>query len=163
LHILSNHYNNTRTEYYRELEKASKTRSLTSFIEYALTGLRDGLQQILEKIQTSQILITWQKYVYDKFGEIEMKQKDVFKRRRSLGLEIPIDRKFTFDEIPELNIKLARLYSGISPKTLERDLEELIKNEIIIYKDRKYFANISVLNRMIAKRKGLLNKDSLKP
>lgn len=162
LHILSNHYNNTRPEYYRQLDKASKTKSLTEFIEYALTGFRDGLQITLEKIQASQLLNTWQKYVYDKFGEIEIGQKEVFKRRRTLGLEIPIDRKFTFKEIPELNIKLARLYSGKSDKTLERDLEELIKNEIIISQENKYFANISVLNKMIAKRKGLLiNKPSI--
>jgi Fic family protein len=156
LHILSNHYNYTRPEYYRQLDKASKSGSLSEFIEYALTGFRDGLQQTLEKIQASQLLNAWQKYVYDKFGEIEIGQKQVFKRRRTLGLEIPIDKKFTFDEIPELNIKLARLYSNISSKTLERDLEELIANEIIIDQDGKYFANISVLNKMIAKRKGLL-------
>lgn len=156
LHILSNHYNNTRPEYYRQLEKASKTKTLTDFIDYAITGFRDGLQLTLEKIQASQLLNTWQKYVYDKFGEIEIGQKEVFKRRRTFGLEIPIDRKFTFKEIPELSIKLARLYSGRSDKTLQRDLEELIKYEIIIFQENKYFANISVLNKMIAKRKGLL-------
>ncbi len=156
LHILSNHYNNTRPEYYRQLEKASKSRSLTEFIEYALTGFRDGLQQTLEKIQASQLVNAWQKFVYDKFDEIEIGQKQVFKRRRTLGLEIPIDKKFSFEEIPELNIKLARLYSNISSKTLERDLEELLKHQIIILQDSKYFANISVLNKMIAKSKGLL-------
>ena len=51
LHILSNLYNNSRTEYYRQLEKVSTLRSLTEFIEYVLTGLRDGLQQILKKIK----------------------------------------------------------------------------------------------------------------
>jgi len=111
---------------------------------------------------TSGQVSTWQKYVHDKFGDIEIGQKEVFKRRRTLGLEIPIDRKFTFKEIPELNIKLARLYSGKSDKTLERDLGERIKNQIIIFQENKYFANISVLNKMIAKRKGLLvNKPSM--
>ena len=156
LHILSNHYNNTRTEYYRQLEKASKTKNLTNFIEYALTGFKDGLEQTLEKIQASQLLNSWQKYVYDKFNDVEMGQKEVFKRRRTLSLEIPIDKKFSFKDIPELSIKLARLYSGKSEKTLERDLDELIKNEIIISQVNKYFANISVLSKMIAKRKGLL-------
>lgn len=158
LHILSNHYNNTRPEYYRQLDKASRTGDLTEFIKYALTGFRDGLQQTLEKIQASQLLNAWQKYVYDKFDEIEMGQKEVFKRRRTLGLEMPIDRKFSFKEIPELNIRFARMYSNKSDKTLERDLEELIKHEIVIFQDSKYFANISVLNKMIAKRKGLLSK-----
>lgn len=156
LHILSNHYNNTRPEYYRQLEKASKTCSLTDFIEYAVTGLRDGLQQTLERIQISQLMNAWQKYVYDKFGEIPIGQKQVFKRRRDLGLHIPIDRKFTFDEIPELNMKLARLYSNISSKTLERDLDALVENEIFVFEQGFYFANISVLSKMIAKRRGLL-------
>ena len=61
------------------------------------------MKQTLEKIQASQLLNAWQKYVYDKFDEIEMGQKEVFKRRRTLGLEMPIDRKFSFKEIPELN------------------------------------------------------------
>lgn len=161
LHILSNHYNKTRPEYYRQLDNASKTKQLTKFIDYALTGFRDGLELTLERIQTSQLLNTWKKYVYDKFGDIEIGQKEVFKRRRTLGLEIPIDKKFTFKEIPELNIKLAYIYSGKSDKTLQRDLDELIKNEIINFQENKYFANISVLNKMIAKRKHLLvNKKS---
>jgi Fic family protein len=158
LHILSNHYNLTRPEYYRQLDKASRSGDLSEFIQYALIGFRDGLQQTLDKIQESQLVNAWQKYVYEKFGEIEIGQKEVFKRKRTLGLEIPLDRKFTFKEIPELNIRLARLYSNISEKTLERDLADLIENEIIINEDEYYFANISVLNKMIAKRKGLAIK-----
>lgn len=156
LHILSNHYNLTRPEYYRQLDKAFQTRDLSEFIEYALVGFRDGLQQTLEKIQASQLLMTWQKYVYDKFNNVEMGQKEVFKRKRSFALELPIDSKFTIEDIPNLNIKLARLYSNISIKTLQRDISELMELEILKKDGNKYFANISVLNKMIAKRKGLL-------
>lgn len=155
LHILSNYYNLTRPEYYRQLEKAFQTRDLTEFIAYALLGFRDGLQLILEKIQSSQLAITWQKYVYDKFDTIESGQKDVVKRKRTFALEMPVDRKFTKEEIPGLNIPLARLYSNISLKTLERDIEELKELEILIQENNLYFANISALNKMIAKRKGL--------
>jgi Fic family protein len=158
LHILSNYYNQTRPEYYRQLDKASKMRDLSEFIEYALLGLRDGLQLTLEKIQASQLQSTWQKHVYDVFENVEIKQKEVFKRRRRLALEIPIDKKFTFKEIPLINMKLAHLYSGISEKTLERDLSELLALKLIHVENGSYFANISVLNRMIAKRKGLLSK-----
>ena len=38
--LLSNHYNQTRTEYYRELDLASHRRSPTEFLVYALEGLR---------------------------------------------------------------------------------------------------------------------------
>ncbi|MGL5892149.1 MAG: Fic family protein, partial [Bacteroidia bacterium] len=64
-HILSNHYNDTRPEYYRQLENASRTRDLSDFIHYALQGLRDGLIQVLDVVQESQFSITWQKYIYD--------------------------------------------------------------------------------------------------
>lgn len=155
-HILSNHYNLTRPEYYRQIDKAYQTRDLSEFIEYALVGFRDGLQQTLEKIQRSQLTMTWQKYVYDKFDAVQIGQRDVFKRKRTFALELPIDIKFTFEEIPNLNIKLARLYSNISEKTLQRDITELLELQILKKVDDKYFANISALNVMIAKRKGLL-------
>jgi Fic family protein len=160
LHILSNHYNLTRPEYYRQLEKASKTQDLTDFIQYALVGFRDGLLATLEKIQASQLQSTWQKHVYDVFENVQVKQREVFKRRRRLALEMPIDKRFTVKEIPLLNIRFANLYAGISPKTLERDLYELLRLKLIHLESGKYFANISVLNRMIAKRKGLLSKPS---
>jgi Fic family protein len=38
-HILSNHYNNTRDDYYRQLQNASETGDLTGFIQYALERL----------------------------------------------------------------------------------------------------------------------------
>jgi Fic family protein len=158
LHILSNHYNLTRPEYYRQLDKASQTGDLSEFILYALVGYRDGLRQILEKIQASQLLMTWQKYVYDKFSNVDIGQREVFKRKRSFALEIPIDRKFTLQEIPNLNIALARMYSNIGGRTLLRDIDELIRLEILNKEGDEYFANISTLNKMIAKRKGLLNK-----
>lgn len=158
-HILSNHYNLTRQEYYRQIDKAYKERNLTSFIRYALTGFRDGLDSTLEKIQTSQLHATWQRFVYDKFDTMDMKQKDVFKRKRCLALEIPIDKPFTVEEIPELTIKLARYYSGISEQTLKRDLKEVVKLGVIKKKGDLYHANIAEINRMIAKRKGFLQMD----
>ena len=156
LHILSNHYNATRVEYYRQIENATASKDLSAFIEYALLGFRDGLQTTLDKIQSSQLIIAWQKFVYDKFHVISMKHKEVFKRKRTLALEIPIDRKFSAVEIPRLNINLAALYSSIGIKTIDRDLEELVDNKIIIKEGSYYFANISALNKMIAKRRGLV-------
>ena len=44
-HLLSNHYNETRLEYYRQLDAASKSGGdLTSFIGYAVQGFVDGLK-----------------------------------------------------------------------------------------------------------------------
>jgi hypothetical protein len=86
------------------LEKAPLTKDLSEFIQYAWIGFKGGLRQTLVKIQNSQLINTWQKYVCDKFSSIPMGQKKFFKRRITLALEIPTDRKFTFKEIPELNM-----------------------------------------------------------
>ena len=43
-HLLSNHYNETRSEYYRRLDRASRDRTgVTDFLVYALQGFVDGL------------------------------------------------------------------------------------------------------------------------
>jgi Fic family protein len=156
LHILSNHYNNPRPEYYRQLDKASKTGDLTDFIAYALLGFRDGLKITLEKIQMSQLHTTWQKFVYDTFKDVPMGHRETFVRRRTLGLEIPVDQKFKITEIQDLNIPLAKLYSGVSERTLARDIDELVNLRIIVRQGKEIFANIMALNRMFARRKGLL-------
>lgn len=153
LHILSNHYNQTRSMYYNKLDKAAKTRELTDFIEYALIGFRDGLQSTLEKIQSCQLLITWHKYIYDQFDGVEIKKRDVFKRRRTLALEFPINKRLNINEIPYHSIKLAQMYSGLSAKTLKRDISELIDYKILIEKGGICEANINVINKMTAKSK----------
>lgn len=43
-HLLSNHYNLTRAEYYRQISDAASANDLSAFIAYAMRGLRDGLQ-----------------------------------------------------------------------------------------------------------------------
>ncbi|MFN8236557.1 MAG: Fic family protein [Chitinophagales bacterium] len=157
LHILSNHYNSTRTQYYRELEKASQTKDLSSFIEYALLGFRDGLQQTLEKIQESQVQITWQKYVYDKFDSVDIGQREVFKRKRRFALELPLGVKFSIDDVVNLKIELAQIYSNISEKTLERDLKELVELNILKKDENNmYCANLFDIKIMQAKHKGFL-------
>jgi Fic family protein len=43
-HLLSNHYNQTRSEYYRQLDRASKSGGeLAPFIEYGARGFVAGL------------------------------------------------------------------------------------------------------------------------
>ncbi len=159
-HILSNHYNLTRSEYYRQLEKARESNSLTEFIEYALLGFRDGLQQTLDIIQQSQFEISWQKFIYDKFADVKTVKKDVYKRRRTLALELNMFNSFTINQIPETSIKLAKIYSNVSERTISRDLEELLKLEILVKDKTIYSPNLYILNTMIAQgRKPKIKKD----
>lgn len=130
-HILSNHYNQTRSEYYRQLQMAGAERDLTKFIEYALLGLRDGLEQTLLTIQKSQFDITWQKMVYDEFDKVREWQDPMFKRRRRLALDFPKDRVLKQEEIPHINTTLAMHYANLSARTIQRDLDELVIMELI--------------------------------
>ncbi len=153
LHILSNHYNLTRPEYYRQLQKSSETRDLTEFIRYAIIGLKDGLDSVLQKIQKSQTGITWRAYIYDRFDAIPQGKEETHKRRRTLALELPLNQKVTIHDIPELSIKLAKLYGNMSEKTLQRDLDEIFTMNIIVKSGDKYEPNISLLNTMFAQNK----------
>lgn len=153
-HILSNYYNLTRPEYYRQIEKARENRDLTCFIDYALLGFRDGLEQTLRIIQKSQLENTWQKLIYDKFDAFKtIKRDEVFKRQRTLALEFPVDRGLSISDVSLLTVQLARIYATVSEKTIQRDIEKLIELELVVKIGEKYFANTGILTRMFAKRK----------
>ena len=160
-HLLSNHYNLTRNEYYRQIERSTATRDLTSFIEYALVGFRDGLDNVLKIIQESQYENTWRKFIYDKFDEIkDDSNENVFKRQRTLALELPMTGSFTVSKVPELTIKLAGYYSQnnakkVSTKTLERDLDRLLELEIIKRNGDMFESNAETIRTMIAKKRSV--------
>lgn len=153
-HILSNHYNQTRPEYYRQLEKATETKDLTTFIEYALLGFRDGLRQTLEVIQKSQFENTWQKLIYDKFDEVRPHMKsDKFKRLRTMALEAKSGKTFDAAGATEMSVHIAKLYAGIPIKTVQRDLDKLVELDLFSKTGDKYMTNTDVLRSMIARRK----------
>lgn len=158
-HILSNYYNLTRPVYYRQIEKATENKTLTEFIEYALLGFRDGLLKTLEIIQKSQFRNTWQKLIYDKFGEVKLSgsRVEVFKRQRTLALEIPIDKEFTIQQVQVMTLELARLYSSLTEKTVQRDLDKLISLDLVKKTKSGFYANTDILRNMIAKRKIVTN------
>lgn len=153
-HILSNYYNLTRTAYYRQIEKATESKNLSDFIEYALLGFRDGLVQTLEVIQKSQFQNTWQKLIYDKFDAIRQgSREDVFRRQRTLALEMPFDKEFTFSQVSSLTVQLAKQYTGVTEKTVQRDVEKLIELELVRKSNVGHIANTDILRSMIAKRR----------
>ncbi|MBI1191831.1 MAG: Fic family protein [Bacteroidetes bacterium] len=154
-HLLSNHYNLTRTAYYRELEKAHDQRDLSQFIEYALLGFRDGLVLTLSTIQRSQFRLSWQKMIYDMFEAVRAgSHEKVFQRQRTLALELPFDQEFKAADVLGLSIPLAQQYAGVSEKTVERDLEKLEEMGLAVKRDTRFIANKGVLYGMIARRRG---------
>ncbi len=85
-HLLSNHYNHTRAEYYRQLDYASRSGGdIMPFLKYAVAGLVEGLKTQIDRIREHQLELTWQYYVYDLYKERNL---DAEKRRRDLLIEI---------------------------------------------------------------------------
>nr|WP_254844201.1 Fic family protein [Leptospira santarosai] len=148
-HILSNFYNSTRNEYYRQLAESSKGNGdLTNFINYALQGFKDGLQEVFNLVNQNQIEIAWKNYVNEVFRtSIHSGKADtVNKRRLSLILSMEIGIEYGIDRISEINDSLRVQYFGKSKRTLQRDIEALVEMKLILKKDSEiYKTNSEIL------------------
>ncbi len=148
-HILSNFYNSTRNEYYRRLGETSKTNGdLTDFINYALQGFKDGLQEVFNIVNKNQIELAWRNYVNDSFRSSFNSGKTdlVNKRRLSLILSMVIEMEYTMNELVEINDAIRLQYSSKSKRTLLRDLDALLEMKLIFKtENEKYIANSKIL------------------
>lgn len=130
-HLLSNHYNQTRTEYYRQLSITSQSGGdVLPFIEYAVQGLVDGLRSLIETIKTYQMDIIWENHVHSRFRHRTGPSAD---RRKWLVLDLsklpnPVPRS----SLREISARLAGAYAGKTDKTLTRDLNFLERMDLIV-------------------------------
>jgi Fic family protein len=150
-HILSNHYNDTRTEYYRQLQYASESGDIKEFIQYALLGFRDGLEKAIGLIHKEQTEVTWKNHVHDITEKMqgEEKYRKTAQRIRQLAYYIPADRFFSVEEIKILNTRIAKEYQALSPQTLRRDLEILVDKNLLKVEKNKYRANHELLRSLM--------------
>jgi len=129
-HLLSNHYNQTRADYYRSLEVTHKVPAgVLRFIEYALQGLVDGLDQQIVAVRQQQMLVHWINYVYEQFPG---KPSPADVRRRNLLLDLSEKA----DPVPISKIRLvsprvAEAYASKGQKTITRDINKLQKMHLI--------------------------------
>lgn len=105
-HLLSNHYNDTRGEYYRQLDRASRSGGdVLPFLEYALHGFVDGLRLQLTRVWNQQYADRWEQFIYETFGDTHTKARE---RQRRLVLELskrdgPVPRRELVKMTPELS------------------------------------------------------------
>ncbi len=128
-HLLSNFYNETRQEYYRQLQKTSESGgNIVPFIEYAVNGFVESLKEQLLLIRKQVWSVTWENYIHDEFKN---KDKSVDVRRRHLALDISraydADREVSISNVREISTRIAVHYAGKIPRTIQRDLE-ILKN-----------------------------------
>jgi Fic family protein len=129
-HLLSNHYNATRVEYYRQLEAASASGGdVVPFLLYAIRGFVDGIRAQVERVWEQQYSDRWEQFVYETFGG--KVTSEAAQRRLELVLELsarlaPVARR----EIPALSSSLAVAYAG-TERMLSRDLNALERMGLI--------------------------------
>ena len=139
-HLLSNHYNETRAEYYHQLDRASRSGGgVLPFLEYAVKGFVEQLRAQIVEVRDQQLDVTWRNYVYASFGETTSGSQV---RQRQLVLELgrtwPASRSAA--EIPDLSPRLARDYATRTPKTLARDLNAVVERKLVTREGGKYKA-----------------------
>jgi Fic family protein len=147
-HILSNYYNNTREEYYRQIDNSAKKRSLSDFIKYAVLGFRDGLTEVLDVIQKNQLITSWRNHIYEMLDSRKVggKTKAVVKRKRNLALNFPVDKFYTINELLRTQAAIIQEYAKLSNVSLKRDITDLLRLGLIIAEGVKYKGNIEILH-----------------
>ena len=122
-HLLSNHYNQTRTEYYRYLDHARSDDGLLSFVEYALQGFVDGLNEQISLIEVQQLNVHWINYIHDRFSD---KVNPPGIRRRHLVLDLSRKEEVVpISEIRHISPRVAEHYAPLTVRTIRRDIRVL--------------------------------------
>ena len=154
-HILSNFYNETRPEYYRQIHQANRNGDLSDFIAYAVRGYRDGLLETLRAVQKIQFKIAWRTLVHDRFAKQRYRKRRVFKRRRELMLHFPLHESIPLDRLPMQTLGLARQYSTLTSTTLLRDVRILIDMGLVVRDEPTgdYRAHTDLLRRQMPARR----------
>jgi len=144
-HLLSNHYNDTRTEYYRQLDRASKTGGdIFPFLLYATEGLVDGLNGQLDFIHREHLAVAWRSHVYDIFRDI--RRSEAASRQRDLVLDLALQPEAVPKrKLREITPRIAARYAGKTMKTVSRDVNTLRRLDLIRLDDGGYAANTDVM------------------
>ena len=139
-HLLSNYYNETRDEYYRQLSQASKSGGeIIPFISYAIDGFLEELNKHLNEITEQQIDVHWTSYVHEQFRE---KTKKIDRRRRQVALDLGKQKDFVpISKIRDLSAEAARRYGNLSIRSVSYDLKVLKELGLVIISGSKAMAN----------------------
>ena len=125
-HLLSNFYNQTRTKYYNQLYKTSKSKgNVSEFIKYACSGFVDQLKEQLDIIRLQQWDIVWRNYVHEMFKD-QTSETAVRQRRLALDLSLKTPEPIRISKIPEISIRMAVAYAKKTRKTMVRDVNKLV-------------------------------------
>ena len=148
-YLLSNHYNQTRTEYYRHLDESHKSGgNVIPFIRYAVQGFVDGLVSQIEMVQAQQIYVHWVNYIHDVFRD---KNSTTQIRRRRLAIDL-IGQKndILLSKVRHITPRIAEAYANKTVKTLQRDVNALEELGLIVRTSTGIRPNNSFMSAFIS-------------
>ena len=148
-HLLSNHYNETRADYYRQLSMASKTGGkVIPFIVYALADSsinfanKSRLFAMNNSISSGATMST-------RFLAIPRRQ-----RRRYLVEDLSdLQQGVAKSKLTDVSVRVLRHYMGKADKTLHRDLAELERLNLVRRDGDRYFANKNLVMAYLPPRR----------
>jgi Fic family protein len=146
-HLISNHCNDTRDEYYRQLRYASESGGdVHRFLQYCAEGFVVGLTDQLQFVYDRQMRLTWHEHVAEQVTgrDVELRQRRSLIANSLLGRGVVSKR-----ELPRLTPDLAAACSACGPKTLARDLNELVSLDLLIERDGGYAAREEMLLNLL--------------
>jgi Fic family protein len=167
-HLLSNHYNMTRADYYRHLHLTSRVPdgNPIPFITYAARGLVDGLRDQLKTITEQQFRDRWEQYIYETFGD---RRTAADQRRLEVALELS---KASAAEAVEgapgvihqsrvrlLTPKLAEAYAGTN-RMVARDLNMLEQMGLLARHKSFWWPRSYVIRGFLPQRAPVLPEDA---
>lgn len=130
-HVMADHYNLTRAEYYRQLAATTRKEpySAIGFLNYALQGLVDGLREQIDRIREQHFEVTWEIVVHAHFqgqGTI------AGIRRRDLLLALAPGEATPVRGLRGLTPHLAACYADKQDKTITRDVNALLELGLVV-------------------------------
>lgn len=151
-HLLSNHYNQTRDEYYAQLSRASKTRDVLPFVEYAVQGFVDGLNEQIREIWRHQRTVVWRDFVHQKFRG---QKTEAAHRQRQIALELATrgQKGVEVSKVRTLNADLSEMYVKKTSKTVSRDVNKLIQMGLLARRGPRVYARQETLTAFVSRRR----------
>jgi len=168
--LLSNHYNRTRAEYYRQLDRTT-TDGANGFLLYATQGLVDELRAQLDRIWAMQYLDRWEQYVHQRFGETrtdaQRRQLRLVKDLSKASIETPPNHPLPRlspirrGRLRRLSPDLAEAYASKTERTLTRDLNALERMGLIGRMEDGWIPNSDSVLAFMPPQARARNRDNL--
>jgi Fic family protein len=152
-HLLSNHYNETRSDYYKQLSYASKSGGdVTRFIAYAVRGFVDQIRQQITYIRDTQHDIFWQHYLHKILGD-----SDTGRRRRYLVMDLAENYPQGIDKtkLRETSVRVYKNYIRHDDHTVSLDVQELTRLQILVQDADQIKANKDIVLAFLPEQQAL--------